>query len=446
MLNSYAERRERLYARLGPSAAAILVGAREIRRNGTNIFRFRQASDLLYLTGFEEPDAIAVFTPGKAKRFSLFLKPRDLMRENWTGKRAGLDEAAQVGADQAFALTELEPRLTELIDGCHELYVHSGEDAEIDALISKLLRRLRQNERNGSRAPDAVRDLAPPLHELRLVKDAACLSRLRRAAEITAEAHTTAMRAARNGRREYELEALIDYVFRKNDGYCGYDTIVGSGNNATTLHYTGGRDTLRGGDMLLVDAGCEYDGYTADVTRSYPIAQADGSVAFSAPQRRLYDLVLATQAAGIAAARPGATIEDIHDACVKVATAGLVELGLLSGDPAELIARNHHRRFYIHRTSHFLGMDVHDVGFYFPGGEPRRLLPGMLFTIEPGLYIRADEELPAALFGYRGLGIRIEDDVLITDSAAGHEVLTSAIPKQPAELLRIVGSGVTITV
>lgn len=449
MTSVYAERRQQLYQRLGPRGVAIVQGAREIRRNGTNTFRFRQASDFLYLTGFEEPDAIAVFTPGKAKRFTIFLKPRDLMRENWTGKRLGVEEAEALGADQAFSTSELDAKIGELIDGCDEVFIHSGEDVELDGLLIRTLRRLRQNERNGSRSPHSVRDLALALHELRLVKDDEGFARMRRAAAVTAEAHVAAMRAARAGRREYEIEALIDYVFRTHDGCCGYDTIVGCGNNATTLHYTGGRDTLQAGQILLVDAGCEVQHYTADVTRSYPIG--DSQPSFTTEQRRLYELVLASQAAGIAAAKPGATIEDVHDACVRVATAGLVELGLLEGDPAELIAKNQHRCFYVHRTSHFLGMDVHDVGSYFPGsdGSARRLTPGMVFTVEPGLYIRHDAELPAACAGYRGLGIRIEDDILITEGRAasdpGHEVLTREIPKDPDELLRIVGSGITIT-
>lgn len=456
MSSLYAERRERFYERLGPSAAAILPGAREIRRNGTNTYRFRQASDLLYLTGFEEPDAFAVFTPGKAQRFTIFLRPRDPMRENWTGRRVGADDApTALGADQAFELGQLDTRLGELLDGCSEVYVHSGEDRETDELLGRVLRRLRTNERNGGRAPRRILDLAAVLHEDRLIKDAEALRRMRRAAAITVEAHQAAMRAARavpgaasqssgGGRREFEIEALIDFTFRRHDGFAGYDTIVGCGNSATTLHYTGGREELVGGQILLVDAGCEWGGFTADVTRSYPVAPADGGPAtFTPEQRRLYDLVLAAQLAGIAAAKPGATIEEIHDACVSVATAGLVELGLLSGDPAALIAKNEHRRYYVHRTSHFLGLDVHDVGAYFPEGEPRRLLPGMVITIEPGLYIRGDAELPGdQLAGYRGTGIRIEDDILIT--ADGHEVLTAGAPKQPDELLALVGTGISI--
>lgn len=453
MTSPYAERRERFYERLGPRAAAILVGAREMRRNGSNAFRFRQASDLLFLTGFEEPDAVAVFTPGKPRRSTLFLRPRDLLREHWTGRRLGIDEApAQLGIDQAFSIGELETRLYELLDGCSEVYLHPGDEPESDAMLLRVLRRLSQNERNGARAPRTLSDLATVLHELRLIKDADALVRMRRAAAITCEAHLAAMRAARAapaGRREFEIEALIDYVFRKSDGLPGYDTIVACGNNATTLHYTGGKDVLVPGQILLIDAGCEWGGFTADVTRCYPIAPEKGPATFTAAQRSLYDVVLAAQRAGIACARPGATIEEIHDACVRVATAGLVELGLLEGDPAELIEKNQHRRFYVHRTSHFLGMDVHDVGLYFPADAPRRLLPGMVITIEPGIYIRKDEELKASHDAYRGLGIRIEDDVLITeldaDHKAGHEVLTRGVPKDPEELLRLVGSGISFS-
>jgi Xaa-Pro aminopeptidase len=449
MQSIFESRRASLYERLGSGAAAILVGAKEVRRNGTNTFRFRQSSDLLYLTGLHEPDAVVVFTPGKARRYTVFLRPRDPVREHWTGRRLGPEDAAEkLGADQAFGLNELETRLYDLCDGCSEVLWHLGEDVETDAMLMRVLRRLAGNERNGARPPYRTAALSTVMGELRLVKDDDALTRMRRAAAITAEAHVLAMRAARAGRREYELEALIDYAFRRNDGCAGYDTIVGCGNNATTLHYTGGRDELADGQLLLVDAGCEWDGYTADVTRTYPVAGKDKPAGFSLPQRRLYDLVLAAQKAGIAAARPGATVEDIHDACVRVATAGLIELGLLSGDVTENIEKNHHRRFYVHRTSHFLGLDVHDVGFYFPGGEPRRLLPGMVLTIEPGLYIREGADVPEPARRFCGLGVRIEDDVLITEAEGGgpgHEVLTRDIPKEPDELLRIVGSGVTLS-
>ncbi len=451
MINTpYAERRERFYKRLPAQAAAILIGAAEVKRNGSNTHRFRQASDLLYLTGFEEPDAVAVFTPGKPKRFTLFLRARDTVREQWTGRRLGLDEAVEhLGADQAFDRSELETRLYELLDGCSEVHSHISDDESSDALLLRVLRRLRQNERNGARAPQHIVDLASTLHEERLIKDAAALTCMKKAAAATTEAHFAAMRAARPGRREFELEALIDYIFRRHDGFPGYDTIVAGGNNATTLHYTGGRDALRPGEMLIVDAGCELGGFTADVTRSYPIPTADGRPAeFTDAQLRLYEVVLAAQRAGIECARPGATIEDIHHACVAVATAGLRDLGLLRGDLSQLLAEHQYRRFYIHRTSHFLGMDVHDVGHYFPGGPPRRLLPGMILTIEPGIYIRADANLLPGLDAYRGIGIRIEDDVLITEPdgplGTGHEVLTRDVPKDPKELLPLIGSGLRL--
>lgn len=453
---------------MGPNAAIVIPGAREVRRNGTNLFRFRQSSDLLYLTGFDEPDALAVLLSGSdarpAGQFVMFLKQRDKFREQWTGRRLGTDEApAALGCTTAYEVGELEARLGELIDGCHALYVVSGEDDAIDAMLLRVLRKLRTNERNGSRAPRQVCDLSAVLHEQRLIKDADARARMRRAAAITCEAHILAMRAARAGRSESDIRALIEFVFARGGGEPGYDTIVGCGNNATTLHYTACSATLEPGQLLLVDAGCEWGGYTADVTRTYPVAAPDGTLpTWTRAQRALYDVVLAAQQAGIAAARTDATIEDVHDACVRAATQGLVDLALLpqTSDIADLVARGEHRRYYIHRTSHFLGMDVHDVGAYFPMSAQRGtwaarpLQPGTVFTIEPGIYIRADAEptkgAGAGAFAFdefRGCGVRIEDDVLITDErddGIGRDILTRDCPKDPAELLRLIGSGVTI--
>jgi Xaa-Pro aminopeptidase len=429
----------------------LVPGAREQRRNGTNTYPFRQSSDLLYLTGFDEPDAVAVFRASSDQRhFSLFLKPRDKVREQWTGSRLGTDEApAVLGCDAAYEVSELESRLAALIDGCHTVYAPLGEDEALDALLLRVLKKLRSNERNGSRAPQRIADLSSVLHELRMRKDEDSLRCMRRAAAITCEAHLLAMAAARSGRREFHIRALIDYAFARENGIPGYDTIVGAGANATVLHYTSCGDELRAGELLLVDAGCEWGHHTADVTRTYPIAGADGSgPQWSTAQRRLYDVVLSAQRAGIDAARPGCTIEEVHAACVRVATQGLVDLGLLpkTSDLADLIERGEHRRYYVHRTSHFLGMDVHDVGAYFPDSVARALQPGTVFTIEPGLYIRSDAELPSGCEALRGCGVRIEDDVLIREPESGmpHEVLTAACPKDPDELLRLVGRGVTI--
>lgn len=437
----FARRREALYAALPPGAAAIVGGAREARRNADVHYRFRQPSDLWFLTGFTEPESLAVFTPSKPKRFTLLVRPRNPTLETWTGRRAGPEGALdRFQADQSFDSAEVERRLFEQLDGCTEVHLHIGADPELEALVLRVLARLRKGERNGHRAPTRLVDLTLTLHELRLRKDEDALLRMRRAAALTVEAHALAMRACRAGRTEYELEALLEYVFRRGNGHPGYGSIVGAGANATILHYIDNSDELAAGRLLLVDAGCEFEGFTADITRTYPIPAPAERARFSPLQRRLYDVVLAAQLAGISAARPGSTIEAIHDVCTERLTAGLVELGLLSGRVEALIAAGEQKRYYLHRTSHFLGMDVHDVGRYFPDGEPRRLAAGMVLTVEPGLYIREDDErAPPEL---RGTGIRIEDDVLITE--AGNEVLTAALPKDADELEAVVGTGATI--
>jgi Xaa-Pro aminopeptidase len=454
MSTSYANRRADLLARLPAGAVAIIAGAHEVRRNLDSHYRFRQPSDLYYLTGLAEPEALAVLAaPGAAGHagagananrppaFTLFLRPRDPHKETWNGRRAGLvGGREQFSADQSFDIAELEPRLFELLDGATEVHMFIGDDPQIDAMVARIIANLRRQERNGRCAPRHIVDIGGSLHELRLRKDAEALVRMRRAAAITVEAHLLAMHACRAGRHEYEIEALIEYVFRRHNGLPGYGSILGAGANATILHYTDNRDLLHAGELLLADAGCEWDGFTADVTRTYPIAAAGQPARFSLAQRKLYDVVLAAQLAGIASARPGSTIEEIHKVCTRELTSGLVALGLLHGDVDELIASGAQKRYYLHRSSHWLGMDVHDVGSYFPGGEPRLLLPGMVLTIEPGLYIRTDDDCPPE---YRGLGIRIEDDILITE--AGHEVLTAELPKQAQELEALAGTGATIS-
>ena len=441
MSSPYAARRAEFLARIPASAAAVIAGAPEVRRNSDNHYRFRQPSDLYYLTGFTEPEALAVFAPRKPHPYTLLLRPRDPHRETWHGRRAGLVGGREhFGADQTFDIAECEARLTELLDGCSEVHMLVGDDPRLDALVARVIAGLRQNERNGRRAPRRIVDLTETLHELRLYKDHDALARMRRAAAITVEAHAAAMRACQAGRHEYEIEALIDYIFRRNDGLPGYGSIVGGGANATILHYVDNRDRLVAGQVLLVDAGCEWQGFTADITRCYPIAEPGRPARFSRAQRQLYEAVLAAQLAGIAAARPGATIEQIHEVCTRHLTASLVELGLLHGSVDELIASGAQKRYYLHRTSHWLGMDVHDAGTYFPGGEPRQLLPGMVLTVEPGLYVSATDDCPEE---FRGIGIRIEDDVLITES--GNEVLTAALPKQPAEVEALSGAGLTIS-
>ena len=424
--DAYAARRQALMERIGPRAVAIMGGKQPTHRNSDVENRFRQSGDVLYLTGFHEPETIVVLAPGREKKFVMFVRPKDPERETWTGRRAGLEGAQQkYGADVAFAVDKLGEELPKLLDGADEVYFVPGDEGALDQRILKALADLRAAERRGSLAPTRMTDLRTTLHELRLRKDEHALSRMRRAAEITAEAHVAAMRAAKGGVNECEIEALIDYTFRRRGGFAGYGTIVGGGANATILHYVDNCEPLQQGQLLLIDAGCEVDGFTADVTRTYPVGAR-----FTPMQKRAYELVLDVEKRCIAAVRPGATIDGIHAQAVELLTAGMVELGLLQGEVKELIEKGTYRRFYMHRTSHWLGLDVHDVGAYAVAGRSRPLEAGMVLTVEPGLYVATDAaDVPAEL---RGLGIRIEDDVLVT--ADGHEVLTRAIPKETADL------------
>ena len=423
----YAERRTELMRRIGPNGALLLASPPEHLRNGDTHFKFRQDSDILYLTGFEEPGALVVLRPGhEAMRFVMFVRPRDPAEETWTGRRAGVEGAVRdFGADAAFTPAELDGKLAEILAGAEEIHFPFGREPALDAAVARLLGRLRVAERRGTRAPLRLVDARLTLHEMRLIKSPQEVAIQRRAAEITAEAHIAAMIAARAAVGEHEIEALIDYTFRKNGGTGpGYPTIVGGGDNATILHYVENRAPLVRGQLLLVDAGCEIDGYTADVTRTSPIGAR-----FSAAQRRLYEAVLETQIAAIEAVKPGATLDGIHKQVVEQLTRHMVSLGLLSGDVPALIEAGAFKQFYMHRTSHWLGMDVHDVGFYSEGGASRPLLPGMVLTIEPGLYVAADAQVPAE---YRGLGVRIEDDILVTKD--GYDNLTVTTPKSVADI------------
>jgi Xaa-Pro aminopeptidase len=425
---TYARRREAYQARIGDRAVALLRSPPERLRNGDVHYRFRQDSDLYYLTGFAEPEATLVLRPGRpaGERVAMFARPRDPEREIWDGRRVGVEGLARFGAEQAFAAGELEARIDGLLANCDDLYCTLGRDPGFDELVLGSISRLRRAERRGQRAPLRIVDPRGALHELRLIKAADEIDLLRRAAAITGEAHVAAMRAAGPGVGERELEALVDYTFRRHGGAPGYGTIVGGGDNATILHYVDNEAPLRDGDLCLIDAGCELACYTADVTRTFPV-----SGRFTPAQRRAYEVVLAAEEACIARAVPGADVDAIHGHAVEVLTAGMVELGLLAGPAADRIADGSYRRFYMHRTSHWLGLDVHDAGAYLDrDGKPRPLEAGMVLTIEPGLYVARDAEgVPDDL---RGVGIRIEDDVLVT--AGAPDVLTRAIPKRPDDV------------
>jgi Xaa-Pro aminopeptidase len=347
--------------------------------------------------------------------------------EVWDGRRAGLEGARErYGADVAYPASELDERLWGLLANHEELHYGLGVDDEMDLRIAAAIAKLRRTEKRGQRPPRAVVDPRAAIHELRLKKSEEEIRILRKAAAITAEAHRAAMAAGRPGTFEYELEAIIDYTFRRRGGNGpGYTTIVGAGENATILHYVENRCAIAEDDLVLVDAGCEYGYYTADITRTFP---ARGK--FVGAGREVYGLVLDVQKSAIAMARPGVTIDEIHEHCVNRLTAGMVELGLLGGPVEERVTDLGYKKFYMHGTSHWLGMDVHDVGAYTRGGTARPLEPGMVITIEPGLYVAAEADgVPERL---RGIGVRIEDDVLIT--ADGHEVLTAAAPKEIADV------------
>src|SRR5258708_27347100 len=359
-----AARRARRGEILGTRAALVLFSPPERLRNGDVHHKFRQDSDILYLTGFEEPGTVVVLRPGHAEAsFVMFVRPRNPSEETWTGRRAGVDGALNsYGASVAYSVDELDVRLPDVIGGVDELHYHIGRDPEVDERLTRLLATLRSRERRGPHAPLKIVDARLSVHEMRLYKAPAELAIQQRAADITAEAHVAAMRAARPGVQEYEIEALIDYTFRRRGGVGpGYPSIVGGGANATILHYVENNAQLKEGELLLIDAGCEVDGFTADVTRTFPVGGR-----FSEPQRRVYEAVLEAQLAAIAATKPGTTLDAIHADVVAALTRKMVELGLLVGDVPQLIESGAYKTYYMHRTSHWLGMDVHDVGFYSP--------------------------------------------------------------------------------
>jgi len=436
-LEVYAQRRARVAGSLREQSAALIVygGAVRTRANDTE-FRFRPDSDFHYLCGLEEPGAVMLVRPGAspdACEFTLFVRPRDRDAEVWSGRRCGPSGAIeQFGASQAFPLTELDERLPALIDGCDTVFSPIGRWPELDLALHRAVANLRRRNREGATPPARFADVADLLGEDRLIKDPAALASLREAIDISAAAHVAAMQQARPGMWEYQIEALIEYEFRRRGSSGpGYGSIVGGGDNATILHYVDNRDLLRDGEVLLLDAGAEWDYFSGDITRSWPI-----NGRFTAEQRAVYEVVLAANLAGIERAVVGSSIDAIHDACVAVLCEGIAELGLIKATPKQILDDKLYRKFYMHRTSHWLGVDVHDAGRYTLGGEPRPLAAGMVLTVEPGLYIAADTEDVAE--GFRGIGIRIEDDLLIGPD--GPEVLSAAAPKAVAELEAIIGT------
>lgn len=427
MSTSHHARRERVLASLGPSAVMLVPAARVFVRNNDVEHPYRPDSDFFYLTGFEEPECVALLTTAHPQhRFVLFVRKRDRERETWDGYRAGVEGAmATFGADAAHPIEELDAKLAEYLENVDRVHVRLGRDRAFDDRVFRAVEAVRARYRKGVTAPTTFVDASATLHPMRWIKDAEELETMRQAAAITRDAHVAAMRLARPGLHEYEIEAEINRVFRgKGSERPAYECIAGSGPNATVLHYRAGNRVMQDGELLLVDAGCELHAYASDVTRTFPV-----NGRFSETQRAVYDVVLESQLAALEATRPGTTLEAIHDVTLHVIVRGLVSLGLLHGEVDERIADESYKKFYMHRTSHWLGMDVHDVGGYFAGGKPRTLEPGCVLTIEPGIYIAPDAEVEER---FRGIGIRIEDDVLVT--ADGIENLTAEIPKTIADI------------
>ena len=423
-VQAYAARRQRVIERLG-DGVAVLATAPERIRNRDAHYPYRFDSYFWYLSGFPEPEAVIVLVGGQEPRTILFCREKSEERETWDGFRYG-PEAAASAFDfcEAHSIASLDQMLPELIANRSALWHSLGHDADWDARITRALNAVRSQSRSGTRAPGDIRDLRGLLDQMRLTKDGHEIEIMRRAADIASAGHSRAMRACRAGMAEYELEAELTYEFRKRGADAhAYTPIVAGGANACVLHYVENNKLLNDNTLVLIDAGCEVEGYAADITRSFPV-----NGRFNAAQKDVYEIVLAAQEAAFAATAPGRHFMEAHDAAVRVLTQGLIDLKLLAGDLDNLIEKGDYRRFYMHRTGHWLGLDVHDAGEYKVGEQWTTLQPGMTITVEPGLYIRPADGIPPAL---AGIGIRIEDDVRVT--ANGCDIYTSA-PKTIAEI------------
>ena len=422
----YAQRRRDFMRRMDGGVAILRAAPVAVRSHDVE-YAFRQDNDFLYLTGFPEPEATCILAPGAEQPYTLFVRPRDPEKETWTGRRVGVDGAKTLyGADAAYTIDELDTRLPKVVEHASVVYYAPGRDQRFNTRIFELFGWARDNHARSGAGPRGLLDPGAVLHDMRLFKAPEEIEALERAIAIAAEAHTSAMGETRPGAFEYEIEALIDYTFRRR-GATGpaYPSIVASGPNATILHYVENTRQMRDGELLLIDAGAEYGGYCADVTRTFPVgARYEGRA------RALYDVVLAAQEAAIATVRPGASFDEPHQCALEILVDGLRHLGLLEEERDAAIASGSYRRFYMHRTSHWLGMDVHDVGVYRIDDKPRALAPGMVLTVEPGLYVAPDCEQVAP--EWRGIGIRIEDDVLVTPE--GNRVLSAAVPKHVADV------------
>ncbi len=422
----FARRRNTLSRMVAPGGIAILPAAHVRMRSRDVEHRYRQDSDFYYLTGFAEPEAVAVLAPGRSNgEYLLFCRERDSGKELWNGKRAGPDGAVRdYAADDAFPIDDIDDILPGIMESCTRVYYTMGVYPEFDVRMAEWVNSLRSRESRGVHTPQEFVALDHLLHDMRLYKSRAEVSAMRKASKITAGAHTRAMEFVRPGVHEYEVEAEFMHEFRRHDAWVSYSPIVGSGSNTCTLHYIDNDAELQDGDLVLIDAGCELDYYASDITRTLPV-----NGRFSPEQRAVYEIVLEAQLAAIDKTCPDNHWNEPHDAAVRVITKGLRKIGLLDGTLPRLIKDGAYREFFMHRTGHWLGMDVHDVGDYKVGDEWRLLEPGMVMTVEPGIYIPAQRKIPAR---WRDIGIRIEDDVVVTSDGA--DILSKGLVKEPDEI------------
>ncbi len=421
--NDFRVHRQNVMARMAPNSIAVIAAAPTAVRSRDTDYPYRQNSDFYYLSGFNEPDALLVLAPGRPEgEFLMLCRPKNKQMEIWEGRMAGLEGACDTyGADEAFAIDEAGDVLPKLLDGCSQIYYSIGLDTVLDQQVIQWLNSVKKNARAGASAPDVLSNLDQLLHEQRLIKSEQELTVLRESCDLAAKAHARAMQACRPGMMEFQLESELTYTFAQGGAPAvAYNSIVGGGENACILHYTDNNHALNSGDLVLIDAGCEKDMYASDITRTFPV-----SGTFSEPQALLYRLTLEAQLAAIKKIKPGNRWNEPHDESVSVLTKGLVSLGLLEGDLQTLIEEGAYKRFYMHRVGHWLGIDVHDVGAYKVNGEWRPLEVGMVMTVEPGLYIAPDDQTVEPR--WRGIGIRIEDDVVVTQD--GCEVMTAGVPK-----------------
>jgi Xaa-Pro aminopeptidase len=426
--SEFKKRRKQLMQRVGKGNIALISSAGVRVRNRDVDYPFRQDSDFYYLTGFNEPDALAVFIPGRSQgEYILFCREFDEKKALWEGAHAGLEGAIKhYAADDSFPIDDIDDIVSGMLENKTKVFYPMGRDTDLDHSLQEWIRHIRSQSRSGVVAPAELASIEPIVHEMRLFKSAAELKLMRYATQVSAQAHVKAMQLCVAGKYEYQVEADIVHHFMQSGlRNVAYPSIVAGGKNACTLHYTENSDKLKNGDLLLIDAGAECDHYAADITRTFPV-----SGTFSEPQALLYQLVLDAQFAAIEQIRPNVPWNAAHDASVEVLTKGLVKLGLLKGSVSKLIKNEKYKQFYMHRIGHWLGMDVHDVGDYKVNQEWRLLQAGMVLTVEPGLYI--PENCKSVDKKWRGIGIRIEDDVLVTKN--GYEILTHEVPKTIAEI------------